>query len=123
MTERLAQGGRARQASSRRIDARIKSLTDAVAAAEQETGRLTAPDGELQKHKQALQSLSSQALQTRASLDALKKDQAALDELREQLRQAQTEIKASGDRTEGLKTDFEQLALDVVAARRRSSRR
>ena len=67
------------------------------------------PDGELQKHKQALQSISSQALQTRASLETLKKDQSALDELRDQLREAQTEIKASHERTEGLKTDFEQL--------------
>src|SRR5436190_8328051 len=72
------------------IDARIKSLTDAVTHAEQETTRLTAPDGELQKHKQALQSLSSQALQTRASLDSLKKDHASLDEMREHLRLAQT---------------------------------
>src|SRR5512140_2204542 len=37
------------------IDARIKALAEAVGTAEAETGRLTAPDGELQKHKQALQ--------------------------------------------------------------------
>src|SRR5262249_2008444 len=43
------------------------------------------------------------------SLDSLKKDQAALDDLREQLRQAQTEIKASHERTDGLKADFDQL--------------
>ena len=42
-----------------------------------------------------MQSLSSQALQTRASLDALKKEQATLDELREQLRQSQTAVKES----------------------------
>src|SRR5260221_13366258 len=46
------------------IDARIKSLGESVTQAEKEAVRLTAPDGELQKHKQALQSLSSQALQT-----------------------------------------------------------
>jgi chromosome segregation ATPase len=91
------------------IDARIKALGDSVTEAEKEAGRLTAPDGELQKHKQALQNLSSQALQTRDSLDTLKKDQAALDELRDQLRQTQTEIKTSHQRTETLKTDFEQL--------------
>ena len=78
--------------------------------------RLTAPDGELQKHKQALQSLSSQALQTRASLDTLKKDQAALDELREHLRQAQAEIKTSHEKTEGLKGEFDQLRSDLRPA-------
>src|SRR6476620_2020246 len=52
------------------IDARSNSLGDAVSQAEKDTARLTAPDGELEKHKQALQNLSSQALQTRDSLDA-----------------------------------------------------
>src|SRR5438874_8414699 len=102
VTERLnTADGRAKQLEV--VDVRIRSLAEAVAQAEKETTRLTAPDGELQKHKQGLQSLSSQALQTRASLDMLKKDQAALDELREELRQTQGEIKASNDRTDGLK--------------------
>ena len=64
-----------------------------------------------------MQSLSSQALQTRASLDALKKEQAALDELREQLRQAQTEVRESTERTETLKGEFEQLRVLSDAAR------
>ena len=80
-----------------------------MANAEKETVRLTAPDGELQKHKQALQSLSSQALQTRASLDALKKEQATLEELREHLRHAQSDVKDSSDKTDSLKSEFEQL--------------
>src|SRR5688572_12128807 len=42
------------------LDARIRGLVEAVARAEHETVKLTAPDGELQKHKQAMQSLSSQ---------------------------------------------------------------
>ena len=68
VNERLTKAAK-RATELEAIDARIKTLADAVSHAEQETGRLTAPDGELQKHKQALQSLSSQALQTRASLD------------------------------------------------------
>src|SRR5258708_22342704 len=79
VTDRLNQtAGRVKELEA--IDARIKTLTDSVAHAEQEAGRLTAPAGEIQKHKQALQNLSSQALQTRASLDSLKNDQAGLDE-------------------------------------------
>ncbi|HEY3883583.1 MAG TPA: hypothetical protein VGL62_00140, partial [Vicinamibacterales bacterium] len=91
------------------IDARIKGLTDEVARAEREADRLTAPDGELQKHKQALQNLSSQALQTRASLDTLKQDQAALDELREQLGHAISDIKDSQERSDALKADIDRL--------------
>ena len=44
-----------------------------------------------------------------ASLESLKKDQSSLDDLREQLRQSHTEIKASNDRAEALKSDFDQL--------------
>src|SRR5262245_34031863 len=58
VNERLAKAGK-RATELEAIDARIRSLVDAVTAAEAETSRLTAPDGELQKHKQALQSLSS----------------------------------------------------------------
>ena len=43
------------------IDARIRSLSDAVAQAEQTTSRLTAPDGELQQHKADLERLASQS--------------------------------------------------------------
>jgi DNA repair exonuclease SbcCD ATPase subunit len=80
-----------------------------VSQAEHDAAKLTAPDGELQKHKQAVQSLSSHALQTRASLETLKQDQVALDDLREQLRQAQADFKTSTERTDGLKNDFDQL--------------
>ena len=70
--------GRLNQAAARvteleAIDARIKSLADSVAEAEKEAARLTAPDGELQKHRQAIQNLSSEALQARDSLDGLKR--------------------------------------------------
>ena len=60
------------------IETRIQKLGESVVNAQHETAKLTAPDGELQKQKQAMQNLSSQTLQTRASLDALKKDQAEI---------------------------------------------
>src|SRR5262245_53456053 len=63
VTDRLENAAK-RSAELEAIDSRIKALLEAVTQAEKEAGRLTAPDGELQKHKQALQSLSSQALQT-----------------------------------------------------------
>ncbi|MCA1650172.1 MAG: hypothetical protein LC753_07770 [Acidobacteria bacterium] len=91
------------------IDARVRALADAVARAEQEAQKLTAPDSDFQKHRQAVHQLSSQVLQTRDSLDALKQEQAVLDELRETLRHTQTDVKDSADRTGALKSEFEQL--------------
>src|SRR5947199_1776037 len=108
VTERLTRAD-ARAKELEAVESRIRALGESVANAEKETVRLTAPDGELQKHKQALQSLSSQALQTRASLDALKKEQATLEELREHLRHAQSDVKDSSDKTDSLKSEFEQL--------------
>ncbi len=91
------------------MDARIKALSDAVARAENEALRLTAPDGEFPKHKEALQALAAQAVQARESLETLKEDQAGLDALRDQLRDAHTGIRTSHEQGQSLKSDFEQL--------------
>ena len=63
------------------IDKRIQALKDAAKQAELTTQKAIGPDGELQKHREAVQNLSSQALQTHATLDTLKKERAVLDEL------------------------------------------
>ena len=80
-----------------------------MAQAEQTADKLLAPEGDLQKHKQAVQQLASQAIQTTANLDALKKEQKALNQLREDLRLAQVMVKDSGERTASLKGDFDKL--------------
>ena len=91
------------------IDTRIQALLDAVGQAEQTAEKLIAPDGELKQHRHAVQQLSSQALQTHANLDALKKEQSTLDQLREQLRKAQAEVHGAEDHTAKLKGDFDRL--------------
>jgi chromosome segregation ATPase len=108
VTERLAKTD-ARTAELDALDGKIRALEKTIAQAERETSRLTAPDGELEKHKAAMEALSSQALETRANLDALKQDQAVLDEVRGQLRQAQADGRESGERTDGLRGEFEEL--------------
>ena len=77
--------------------------------AEQTAEELVAPDGELQKHRHAVQQLSAQALQTNANLDTLRKEQATLDELRDHMRQAQMEVKKADDHTVKLKNEVERL--------------
>ena len=91
------------------IEGRVQTLVQAVAQAEQTAEKLLAPDGELQKHRHAVQQLSSQALQTNANLDALKKEQATLDQLRDHLRKGQAEVKGAEDHTLKLKGDIDRL--------------
>src|SRR5215208_7916387 len=67
------------------VETRIQALKQSAAQAEQTTQRALGPDGELQKHREAVQHLSSQALGTQATLDTLKKERATLEELRGQL--------------------------------------
>src|SRR5439155_2332862 len=91
------------------VDKRIQALKDAARQAEQTTQKALGPDGELQKHREAVQHLSSQALGTQATLETLKKERAALDELRGQLRDADSEAKQSLAQSSTLKAELEQI--------------
>ena len=91
------------------LDARIQGLVNVVGQAEQTAEELVAPGGELQKHRHAVQQLSTQALQTNANLDTLKKEQATLDQLRERMRQAQMGVKEAEDHTVKVKSEVERL--------------
>ncbi|MFI5302786.1 MAG: hypothetical protein ACHREM_32250, partial [Polyangiales bacterium] len=93
------------------VDKRIQALKDAARQAEQTTQRAIGPDGELQKHREAVQHLSSQALQTQASVDTLKKERTALEELRGQLRGAETEVKQSLSHAGTLKAELDQVRV------------
>ena len=77
------------------IDRRIEGLKESARQAEQTTQKALGPDGELQKHREAVQHLSSQALGTQATLDTLKKERATLEDLRGQLQKADGEVKQS----------------------------
>ena len=91
------------------IDKRIQVLKEAARQAELTTQKAIGPDGELQKHREAVQHLSSQALQTQATLDTLKKERALLEELRGQLRTAEGEVKQATTQAGAVKTELEQI--------------
>src|SRR5438876_627863 len=91
------------------LDRRIQALKDAARQAEQTTQRALGPDGELQKHREAVQHLSSQALGTQATLETLKKERAALEGLRGQLREAEVEVKHSLGHSSTLKSELDQI--------------
>src|SRR5918999_6249861 len=91
------------------IDKRVKSLIDTATNAQQAAEKLMAPDGDLQKHRQSVQQLSSQALETQASIDALRRERATLEEFRTQLRAAQGEIRQSLDAAVSLRGELDQV--------------
>jgi DNA repair exonuclease SbcCD ATPase subunit len=84
-------------------------LKDAAKQAEQTTQKAIGPDGELRKHREAVQQLSSQALQTQATLDTLKKEQVALEELRTRLRESEGELGQTMSQVAAVKTDLDQV--------------
>ena len=86
-----------------------RRLKDSAKQAEQTTQKALGPDGELQKHREAVQHLSSQALGTQATLDTLKKERATLEELRGQLQKAEAEVKQSLGQSSTLKTELDQI--------------
>ncbi len=91
------------------IGNRIENLRSGVIKAEETAHQLLAPDGDLQKQRHELQQLSTQAGQNVALLDTMKKEQSTLDELRERLRTAQSEVEDSASKTASLKADFDRL--------------
>ena len=91
------------------IDARIQTLLAAAVQAQQAAEKLIAPDGELQQHRQSVQQLSSQMLQTQAGIDALKREQSTLEEFRKQLHQTQDEIKGTVDHAAAVRAELEQV--------------
>jgi chromosome segregation ATPase len=91
------------------VDKRIGVLLESATQAQHQAEKLMAPDGELQKHRQSMQALSSQALETQAHIDTLKRERATLEELRGQLRQTQGEITQTLDQASAVRADLEQV--------------
>jgi chromosome segregation ATPase len=91
------------------VDRRIQALKEAARQAELTTQKAIGPDGELQKHREAVQHLSSQALATQTSLETLKRERASLEELRGQLRDAEKEVKQALTNAGSVKSELEQV--------------
>src|SRR5580765_3917185 len=89
------------------VDKRIQALKDAAKQAEVTTQKAIGPDGELSKHREAVQHLSSQALQTQAILDTLKKERASLEDLRTKLRDGEKDVKQALEHAGTLKGELD----------------
>ena len=89
---------------------RFETLRSEVGNVEEGVQQLLAPDGGLEKHRHDLEQLSAQALQNVAQLDAMKKEQSALVDVRERLREAQREVEGAANTTAALKGDVDRLS-------------
>jgi len=103
----VALDGRTRELEQ--LGKQIQSLKDVTRETEQSIAAAMAPNGELAKHREAVEQLASQARQTHSTLNTLKMEHAELEGLRGQLRAAQTEIKQSADHAGSLKGELEQI--------------
>ena len=120
-------GLEARAAAMSEAERRVQQLIGTIEAAQQAVAAMTGPDGELQQHQKALRHLSSQALETRASLEALTEERVEVEELRAELRRTRDEITqaiagaatARGDLDEA-RGAATQLAQDVGRLRETS---
>jgi chromosome segregation ATPase len=99
------------------LDEHIQSLKDAARQAEESVQKAISPDSELEKHREAVEELSAHAQQSRASLDALRMEHAAVEDLRGKLRTVQTEIRQSVDGAGALASELEvirRMATDLT---------
>jgi len=100
----------ARIADLESVDGRVRRLTDTLAEAERTAHQLLGPEGQLTQYRALAQQVADQELQTRSSLDALKRDQRVFELSRDQLRHTIHDIKETTDRFAGLKMELEQLS-------------
>jgi chromosome segregation ATPase len=89
------------------IDTRMQQFLDTVTSARQDIENLVGSGSELQKHRDEVQQLSQRALETRASLETLNREQQAVEDLRGQLRETQGEIKRSLDEMSSVTGDVD----------------
>jgi uncharacterized coiled-coil DUF342 family protein len=97
------------------IEARMTQFLTTVMQARQDVESIVGPGSELQKHRDEVQQLSSRALQIQSSLDALKQEQVALEDLRNQFRQTQAAAQRTLDQVGSLTSDVDRI--QTVAAR------
>ena len=91
------------------VEQRVEAMLQTAGAAQEVAEKLMAPDGDLQKHRQQVQHLSSQTLETRASVEALAHERAVLEDLRKQIAQSKAETRQAIEAAGGLRGEIEQV--------------
>ncbi len=91
------------------IEQRIGDVLDQVTEAHRVSEKITAPDGELQKHRLAVNQLASQALENQATIETLRKERASFEDLRGQLKVSTAEVVRSVEGVSALKGELDAV--------------
>ena len=97
---------------------RMSDLLEQVTQAQRLSEALTAPGGELQQHRLALDAMSSQAREAQATLGELRLEKQELDELRAQLRVSTTEVAHTVEGVAACKAELDALRVSETGLRR-----
>ena len=104
-----------RAESFAQLEKRMGELLNQVAEAQRVSEALTAPDGDLHQHRQAVDAMASQAHEAQATLGALRLEGDKLDELHGKLRLATAEVGQTIDGVAAMKGELEALRASQSA--------
>jgi chromosome segregation ATPase len=91
------------------IDKRVAALLEQVHEAQRVSDKITAPDGELQKHRLAVNQLASQALENQATIETLRKERSSFEDLRALLKVSTSEVAKSVESVSALKSELDAI--------------
>jgi chromosome segregation ATPase len=92
-----------------KLDEHVQGLKDAARQAEQTVQRTMGAEGEMAKHREALEHITVQAQQTHSTLESLQKEHASLEQLRDELRTTQNGIKQSLEQAAALDGELQRV--------------
>ena len=93
-------------------DQRVEALAETTALAQRQAAKLSSLDGELESCRREVQQLRSQTGDTGASLEAFRRELAALEDVRKQFQQARGELKEleqGGNQAVALRLELDQM--------------
>ena len=91
------------------VEKRIAALLEQVHEAQRVSEKITAPDGELQKHRLAVNQLASQALENQATIETLRKERSSFEDLRALLKVSTNEVAKSVESVATLKGELDAV--------------
>jgi chromosome segregation ATPase len=91
------------------VEKRIAALLEQVHEAQRVSEKITAPDGELQKHRLAVNQLASQALENQATIETLRKERSSFEDLRALLKVSTAEVAKSVESVAALKGELDAV--------------
>lgn len=91
------------------IEKRIAAMVEQVNEAQRISEKITAPDGELQKHRLAVNQLASQALENQATIETLRKERSSFEDLRALLKVSTSEVTKSVESVTALKGELDAI--------------